>query len=193
MKKLLALVLCATMTLSLAGCGEKATEDVAVTTTTGESTAEESTVEETTEQPEEEVEEEPTEEVQQPEAETEVEVEATEEVVEESKVEMVDFETWAKQEGNDEVCLVHWNEELGIQEIMPPFFESKVTYEIQDGDKFAVPYRSNIAYININGDSNYEFDGKYLELPLEKNQMIDLNLAYKDENGEIVVLFYAFK
>ena len=52
------------------------------------------------------------------------ETESTEEMITEtpaaeSEVEMVDFETWAKQEGNEEVCLVIWNEELGVQEIVP--------------------------------------------------------------------------
>lgn len=144
---------------------------------------------------------EPTEEVQQPDA--EVEIEPTKEVVEEPveettleepQNEMVDFETWAKQEGNDEVCLVVWNEELGIQEILPTYFESKEIYEIQEGDRFAVPYRSNIAYVSVNGDSDYKFDGSnYLELLLERDQTIQLNLGYDDENGELVVLFYAFQ
>ena len=184
MKKLLALVLCATMTLSLTGCGEKATEDVAVTTTTEEPTVEESTVEETAEQPEEETEEEPTDEVEEPVEET---------TTEEPKVEMVDFETWAKQEGNDEVCLVVWNEELGIQEIMPTVFESKKAYEIQDGDRFAVPYRSNISYVDIGSESCTWENFEYLELSLPKGEIFDVYIGYENKDGEIVTLCYSFK
>ena len=184
MKKLLALVLCATMTLSLAGCGEKATEDVAVTTTTEEPTVEESTVEETAEQPEKEVEEEPVEEVEEPVEET---------TTEEPKVEMVDFETWAKQEGNDEVCLVVWNEELGIQEIMPTLQETKKAYETQDGDKFAIPYRENIVDIRIKDETGMWINTEYLEVSISKGEKCQVVIFFENEEGEEEHINYMFK
>ena len=184
MKKLLALVLCATMTLSLAGCGEKATEDVAVTTTTEEPTAEETTVEETAEQPEEEVEEEPVEEVEEPVEET---------TTEEPKGEMVDFETWAKQEGNDEVCLVVWNEELGIQEIVPTLQETEEKYQIQDGDRFAIPYNEKIIDVKINKETGIFSNFEYLELPLTKGEINMVNIYFENGEGEHETINYVFK
>ena len=184
MKKLLALVLCATMTLSLTGCGEKATEDVAVTTTTEEPTAEESTVEETAEQPEEETEEEPTDEVEKPVEET---------TTEEPKVEMVDFETWAKQEGNDEVCLVVWNEELGVQEIMPTLQETEERYQIQDGDRFAIPYNEKIDNVRINKETVSFTNFEYLEVSLSKGERIQIVIIFENEEGELENLNYAFQ
>jgi len=155
------------------------------------------------------VEVEPTEEIQQPETEVqaEVEVQPTEEVVEESsevvmeetttedpKVEMVDFETWAKQEDHDDVCLVVWNEELGIQEIVPTVEESKKTYKIQEGDKFAIPHRSNISYILINKVQCPPFDESgYSEISLKQGELTRMNIAYTNEAGEEDILTYLFK
>lgn len=75
--------------------------------------------------------------------EAEDDTESTEDTAE-PEVEMVDFETWAKQEGNDEVCLVVWNEATKTQRIIKPMEE----YVVQEGDRFAVPYKENVR-VNI--------------------------------------------
>lgn len=130
------------------------------------------------------------EEVQQPEAEALVEpiedvVEPTEETTpEEPKVEMVDFETWAKQEGNDEVCLVVWNEELGVQEIMPTFQETEEIYQVQEGDRFAIPYRESIFYVEHKDESLIAPNTEYLEISLEKGEVSQVIIIFKNENGE---------
>lgn len=108
-------------------------------------------------------------------------------------VEMVDFETWAKQEGNDEICLVVWNEELGVQEIMPTIEETKKTYQIQDGDKFAIPFREAIIDIKINGETGIFPDTEYLELLLPQGELTKVCITYRNEEGEYEFLNYGFK
>lgn len=132
---------------------------------------------------------EPVEEVKQPEADVEIEpteeVEPSEEVTpEELKVEMVDFETWAKQEGNDEVCLVVWNEERGVQEIMLTFQETEEIYQVQEGDRFAIPYRECIIYVEHKDESLIAPNTEYLEISLEKGEVSQVIIIYENENGE---------
>lgn len=141
------------------------------------------------------------EEVQQPEAEAseepteEVQAEPTETTPEELKVEMVDFETWAKQEGNDEVCLVVWNEELGVQEIVPPVSVSRAAYEIQEGDRFAIPYRENIESVGMRDQPVWIFDANlgYFEMTISKGEVSIVDIIYTDEAGKRISLSYSFK
>ncbi len=134
---------------------------------------------------------------QQPE--TEVVEDTTEEVVEEEtipeepEVEMVDFETWAKQEGNDEVCLVVWNEELGIQKILPTYQESKETYTIQEGDRFAIPYNELIASIDINEESKSFYGYEYLEISLIKGEVNQVTVIFYNQDGEFQNINYLFE
>ncbi len=134
-----------------------------------------------------------------PKVEETVEVDFTEEMVEEtvpeeSEVEMVDFETWAKQEGNDEVCLVVWNEELGIQEIMPTFKEKEEIRVINEGDKFAIPFNEIVVAIHINDESfSYPTTADYLEISLIKGQMNKVSIFFKDEEGETKTKGYMLK
>lgn len=146
-RKYLVMLALSVVTLSLSGCGgqENAGSD-------GDATVEEGTqVAENTSDGDETVDTNSSEEVQETESNTETDT--TEEVIEsdvevesnitdvdsESDVEvnaesiedpevpeaeMVDFETWAKQEGNDEPCLVVWNERLGIQDIISTWKET---------------------------------------------------------------------
>lgn len=106
------------LTLSFAGCGNQTDTSADITTK-----IEKSVTESTENVPESEANVNPEAITAETEMET-TETESTEEMITEtiaaeSQVEMVDFETWAKQEGNEEVCLVVWNEELGVQEIVP--------------------------------------------------------------------------
>lgn len=117
---------------------------------------------------------------------------------EEPIVEMVDWETWATQADHDEVCLVVWNEKMGIQEIIPSVVESKKVYEIKEGDKFAIPYRDNITYV-MTEDSNEEYEeckwenSKYIEFSLSVGEIVNIYVGYADENGETINLCYCFK
>ena len=127
------------------------------------------------------------------------EVVASEESMEESipeepAVEMMDFETWAKQEGNEEVCLVVWNEELGVQEILPTFKENEEIYLINDGDKFAIPFNEVVTAIHINDESlSYPVTADYLEVALIKGQMNEVSIFFKNEQGETKTKGYMLK
>lgn len=185
----LALVLVAIMAVTLCACSKNgSSKDNQVTSSTPvvedstESTEEVKQSEETIV--------ESTEDVVEP---TEV-VESTEETTpDESKVEMVDFETWAKQEDNDEVCLVVWNEELGVQEIMPTFQETEEIYQVQEGDRFAIPYRESIIYIGINDDSQMWDNTEYFELSFEGEKATQITIIFENKNGEDENKNYFFK
>lgn len=102
-----------------------------------------------------------------------------ESIPEEPEVEMVDFETWAKQEGNEDCCLVVWNEAMKTQKILDPRKE----YVVQEGDRFAVPYRENFAvdiYVGENVGKDLMWDSlDYTELYL-----------HEDENVIVCILDY---
>lgn len=108
---------------------------------------------------------------------------ATEETIsEEPQTEMVDFETWAKQEGNEEVCLVVWNEKLGIQEIVPTLSESEKVYEMQEGDRLAIPYRESITFMGIRDQSTWMWPVgyEYYELSLPEGEISVVDIVYPD-------------
>ena len=97
-------------------------------------------------------------------------------IPEEPEVEMVDFETWAKQEGNEDCCLVVWNEAMKTQKIM----EDGETYVIQEGDRFAIPYRENYA-VDIHVDGNKEV------LMWDILDYTELHLPDAEEIGIVIV------
>lgn len=183
-------ILLITVALFLTACNKPEDKQ---TLPTPDDTIEESLIDEVNKEPVQEIIEEDKNDV-----ETEIDVESTEKVVEETTpeepiVEMVDFDTWAKQEDNDEVCMVIWNEELGIQDIMPTLSETKKAYEIQEGDKFAIPYKDNIFHVEIN-DVVYAFENyEYLEVSVPKGEISNVHIAYKNEEGENIILSYGLK
>lgn len=182
-KCLLAGFLCLCMIAPLTACGTADAAD-----TTGESVSpyeETQTVADTTEQTEE-----ISEKTEVPET-----TPAEEAAPAKPAVEMVDFETWAAQEGNDEVCLVVWNEELGVQEIMPTVSVSEKVYEVQDGDRLAVPYRESITSFGFRDTATWMwYEAPYYEitLPSGKISVIDI-VSHDDETGETEVLTYYIK
>ena len=115
------------------------------------------------------------------------------------EVEMVDFETWAKQEGNNDVCLVIWNEELNIQEVMLTLGKSCKAHKVQEGDRFAIPYRENIKYVNLlheNGELDilgWKNGAEYMEVEIPIGENVDFYSNYENENGEVKTLSNAFK
>ena len=83
----------------------------------------------------------------------------------EPEVEMVDFETWAKQEGNEEICLVVWNETTKTQRVI----ENEEVYNIQVGDRFAIPYLKTLS-VQIGGEEIYWENTSYMELDLSEKE-----------------------
>ena len=113
-------------------------------------------------------------------------------------VDMVDFETWAKQEGNEDVCMVVWNEELSTQEILLTAAKTIEVYKVQDNDRFAIPYRANIVRMEIEYSDDeietLEWDNfEYLEISLPTDQRFNLYIYYENEEGENLTQCYSFK
>lgn len=112
-------------------------------------------------------------------------------------VEMVDWETWATQADNDEVCLVVWNENTSTQKILEPMPEGetdvkKYSYTVEEGDRFAVPRRDNIVYVDINRERlswDYLADQKYMELELEPGEVTQISIICSDIDWAITYLF----
>ena len=127
------------------------------------------------------------------------EQEATTESVEEvtSEVEeIVDWETWATQSENDDICMVVWNEKNGTQKILratPKGCKNlqEYSYTVEEGDRFAVPKRDNIKYVVLNLKS-YEYfteEQNYMELELEPGEKVQINIISYDINEQITYLF----
>lgn len=105
--------------------------------------------------------------------------------------EMVDWETWATQSDNDEVCMVVWNETTGTQKILEPRPEGsldlkKYSYTIQEGDRIAVPKKTSVVCVYVNLDTRLEWEysenEQYMELEINPGEMtqIDVILNTKD-------------
>ena len=88
-----------------------------------------------------------------------------------------DFDTFAAQEGSEEINLVVWNESAGTQEILEPYNSGDEVYKMQGGDRFAVNTQCGSIFLrairienNIVPDNWLAEDGtvieKYVELPL---------------------------
>lgn len=70
---------------------------------------------------------------------------------------MVDWETFATQADNDDICLAISNEDRGYQQLITiPEGENNTVYELKEGDRFAVPVRDNIIWINVVTIKNLE-------------------------------------
>jgi hypothetical protein len=175
-RKGLKTILCvAVMAVLMCGCGNtgEETESTAETTETvveetdaGEEETEEPT---TAQEPE-------TEEVQE-EPEVTEETTDTEGQQETPATAMIDWETFAAQEDNDEICLAISNETLGIQTVL---FEGGF-YAYKEGDRIAIPIRDNIQRINyftVNADGTQK--GK------------NTNLYWKDE-GTVSTKYIEFE
>jgi len=187
-KYLIALTL-TVISMSLSACGNETDSSANNQVTNNTSKVEETIELESTEkilEPEIEVE---------TETEPEVEVESTEEIVEEtvldeSEVEMVDFETWAKQEGNDGLCVVVWNEGLGIQEVIQPYQEKQEIRVINEGDRFAIPYNEKIRAVMIDDEDILPPLVDYREVSVMKGQQIVI--IFENEEGDLQTINFLF-
>lgn len=124
--------------------------------------------------------------------------------------EKADFETWAKLKDNDEVCMVRWNTVEEKPEILTDRMAKDLgmpAYEIQEGDRYAIPYRENITEItyfdySLTQGDPYIYNGKeiyfentdYLELSLKKTGYNhSVLICFIDETGEVNYVTYTFK
>lgn len=111
---------------------------------------------------------------------------------EELVVDMVDFETWATQADNDEVCMVVWNETTGTQEILKPMTENTSIYTVQEGDRFAVPRRDNVSYVKIGFETRIYWESetqKYIEFEVPVGEMKQVYIVCNDREKAISYLF----
>ena len=111
---------------------------------------------------------------------------------EEPVVEMVDWETWATQADNDEVCMVVWNETTGIQKILEPvpagiLEVEKYSYTVQEGDKIAIPKRNSIICVYVNLETRLEWDyskdEKYMELEIKPGEITQIDIILNTESN----------
>lgn len=110
----------------------------------------------------------------------------------ESVVEMVDWETWATQADNDEVCLVVWNETTGTQKILEPVLENGSIYTVEEGDRFAVPKRSNIDFVLIGYDTKLYCgleEKQYIEINLPVGEIMEVHIMCSDKEDAISYWF----
>lgn len=126
-----------------------------------------------------------------------VEPDDTEDLVEPDNTEdpvaeMVDWETWATQADNDEVCLVVWNETTGTQKILEPVLENGSIYTVEEGDKFAIPKRSNIDFVLIGYDTKLYCgleEKEYMEFDLPVGEIIEVHIMCSDQKDAISYWF----
>ena len=111
---------------------------------------------------------------------------------EEPVVEMVDWETWATQADNDEVCMVVWNETTGTQKILEPRPEGsldlkKYSYTVQEGDRIAVPKKNSVVCVYVNLDTRlgweYSENEKYMELEINPGEMTQIDVILNTEDN----------
>lgn len=108
-------------------------------------------------------------------------------------IEMVDWETWATQADNNEVCLVVWNETTGTQKILQPTTDEKpFIYNVEEGDRFAVPKRDNIICVSIGFEENFYWQSaeqKYIELEIPIGEKTVIYITCENEEWARSYLF----
>lgn len=112
-------------------------------------------------------------------------------------VEMVSWEEWASQPGEEEPHLVVWNEEKGKQLIIEP----GSTYNMEDGDKLAVSASlskenlekmTSVLVLKDGGDTKQNIVGtdygQYIDIDIQKEGKNKVAFFFEDkEYGYIVV------
>lgn len=112
-------------------------------------------------------------------------------------VEMISWEEWASQPGEEEPHLVVWNEEKGKQLIIEP----GSTYNMEDGDKLAVSLSlsrenlekmTSVLVLKDGGDTKQNIVGtdygQYIDVDIQKEGKNKVTFFFEDkEYGYIVV------
>lgn len=96
-------------------------------------------------------------------------------------VEMVSWEEWASQPGEEEPHLVVWNEEKGKQLIIEP----DSTYTMEEGDKLAVSASISIENLNEMSAVLIIKDGDYTKQNIvgtDYGQYIDIDIQKEGKN-----------
>lgn len=137
------------------------------------------------------------------ESETTEETTEVEEQQETPTTPMVDWETFAAQADNDDICLVISNEKMATQTVLFGDANHKVPYPYIEGDKIAIPIRDSIQRIcyntvNMDGtpkgedqeiywkDSN-NTSQKYIEFTI--GDEVAYNILIFDENSKMISSF----
>lgn len=117
--------------------------------------------------------------------------------------EMIDWETFAAQEDNEEICVVVSNEISGHQELIMPADKGEAAYyEPCEGDRFAVPIKENILWISLVTINNLEIINNerlffkdqlgqeltYIEISFPKGNNYNL-LIQKEEDKDAMQFF----
>lgn len=185
MKYLISLLLLASITIILVCCGE----NTSTSTTSSETSVQSQTTENLLTTPDTSV---------SNETDTNINLEFKDEITSDEPPEMVDFDTWATQEGNNEVCLVVWNEKTGTQKVLTPIPEGdgqttvqlseEHIYTVQEGDRFAVPRRSNIEDVTIGFNTLLQWESdeqKYIEFELPIGEITHVFISCSDRKYAI--------
>lgn len=117
--------------------------------------------------------------------------------------EMIDWETFAAQEDNEDICVVVSNEIRGHQELIMPADKGEAAYyEPCEGDRFAVPIKENILWISLVTINNLEIinnerlflkdqlgqDLTYIEISFPKGNNYNLFIQ-KEEDKDAMQFF----
>ena len=120
-----------------------------------------------------------------------------------STEEMVDWETWARQADNNEICIVVWNDKTNTQKVLTPIpededndqlitLEPEHVYTVQEGDRFAIPRRDSIEYAQINFEEQLFWESaqqQYIEFALPTNQLRNVYIFCTDKEYPIEYMF----
>ena len=120
----------------------------------------------------------------------ETEVEEVAEITEPEK-EFVDWETWATQADNDDICLVVWNDVTKKNDIVTKFSaESKERYVLEEGDRVAFPNRIIIEGYSIdNNEQSYDYHKSYTEIipDFNENGTCNISIYIKNDDGNWII------
>ena len=120
----------------------------------------------------------------------EPEVEEVAEVTEPEK-EFVDWETWATQADNDDICLVVWNDVTKKNDIVTKFSaESKERYVLEEGDRVAFPNRIILEGYSIdNNEQSYDYHKAYKEIipDFTENGTCNISIYIKNDDGNWII------
>ena len=112
-------------------------------------------------------------------------------------VEMVSWEEWASQSGEEEPHLVVWNEEKGKQLIIEP----GSTYNMEDGDRLAVSLSlsrenlekmTSVLVLKDGGDTKQNIVGtdygQYIDVDIQKEGKNKVTFFFEDKEYRYIVV-----
>ena len=123
-------------------------------------------------------------------------VEPSEESV--GEIEMIPWETFAKQEGGEDICVVVWNDKTSTQEVIELTFlltddtepEDIEYYEVHLGDRVAVPYREDIEFIIDAKGNLIEATNGYYEYEITETGFYGYNVVLYGSDSALLFAFH---